>query len=240
MPAGSAPDDTGVILRVQQDGSAAPGNPFVPYCSVTTTQTCPNGTGCPAGQTCRTAVARYWAYGVRNSFGMAIDPATGDLWDTENGPGSFDEINRVAPGMNSGWTPIMGPDARDPEGVGNLFAMPGGASAYSDPEYSWLTPVAVTGIVFPSGGALGPAYDSVALVGDFNVGQLYRLPLNAGRTAFDLSGVSGLEDLVADSSMSAIWCGWAPASAASATWSVRRTDRSTSVRRRRRDLRCAR
>jgi glucose/arabinose dehydrogenase len=197
--AGSAPDDTGVILRVQQDGSAAPGNPFVPYCSVTTTQTCPNGTGCPAGQTCRTAVARYWAYGVRNSFGMAIDPATGDLWDTENGPGSFDEINRVAPGMNSGWTPIMGPDARDPEGVGNLFAMPGGASAYSDPEYSWLTPVAVTGIVFPSGGALGPAYDSVALVGDFNVGQLYRLPLNAGRTAFDLSGVSGLEDLVADS-----------------------------------------
>jgi hypothetical protein len=64
----------------------------------------------------------------------------------------------------------------------------------------------VTGIVFPSGGALGPAYDSVALVGDFNVGQLYRLPLNTA--AFDLSGVSGLEDLVADARASAIWCGW--------------------------------
>ncbi len=196
---GAAPDDTGVILRVQQDGSAAPGNPFVPYCSVTTTQTCPTGTGCPAGQTCRTAVARYWAYGVRNSFGLAIDPMTGDLWDTENGPESYDEVNRVVPGMNSGWTPIMGPDARDPQGVGNLFAMPGGASVYTDPAYSWLATVAVTGIVFPTGGALGPAYDSVALVGDFNVGQIYRLPLNAGRTAFDFSGVTGLEDLVADS-----------------------------------------
>jgi glucose/arabinose dehydrogenase len=195
---GAAPDDSAVILRVQQDGSAMPGNPFVPYCSGTTTQTCANGGGCPGGQTCRTAVARYYAYGIRNSFGLAVDPITGDLWDTENGPGSYDEINRVPPGFNSGWLPIMGPDGRDPEGTGNLFAMPGGASAYSDPEYSWLSPVAVTGLVFPSGGALGPAYDSVALVGDFNTGQLYRLPLNEARTGFDLADVSGLEDLVAD------------------------------------------
>ena len=195
---GGAPDDTAVILRVQQDGSPAPGNPFVPYCSVTTTQTCPSGTGCPAGQSCRTAVARYWAYGVRNSFGLALDPVTGDLWDTENGPGSFDEVNRVPAGLNSGWVPIMGPDSRDPEGVGDLFNMPGGASAYSDPEYSWLTPVAVTGIVFPSGGALGPLYDSAALVGDFNNGILYRLPLNTARTGFDLDDVAGLADRVAD------------------------------------------
>ena len=197
---GAAPDDTAVILRVQQDGSPAPGNPFVPYCSVTTTQTCPNGTGCPAGQSCRTAVARYYAYGVRNSFGLAIDPVTSDLWDTENGPDSYDEINRVPPGLNSGWLPIMGPDARDPEGTANLFNMPGGASMYSDPEFAWLATVAVTGIVFPSGGALGTAYDAVALVGDFNFGQLYRLPLNGARTGFDLADVAGLEDLVADSS----------------------------------------
>lgn len=198
VPGGAAPDDTAVILRVQQDGSAAPGNPFVPYCSATTAQTCPTGSGCPSGQSCRTAVARYYAYGVRNSFGLAVDPVTGDLWDTENGPGSYDEINRVAPGFNSGWLPIMGPDARDAEGVGNLFAMPGGASAYSDPEFSWLAPVAVTGIVFPTGGALGPAYDGVALVGDFNHGQLYRFPLDASRGGFDLDSVAGLADLVAD------------------------------------------
>ena len=60
--------------------------------------------------------------------------------------------------------------------------------------------MAVTAIVFPTGGALGPAYDTVALVGDFNTGQLYRFPLDAGRTGFDLSSVGGLADLVADSS----------------------------------------
>lgn len=200
IPAGAAPDDSAVILRVQQDGSAMPDNPFVPYCSVTTAQACPDGLGCPAGQTCRTQVARYWAYGIRNAFGLALDPLTGALWDTENGPGSYDEINRVAPGFNSGWLPLMGPDARDPQGTGNLFAMPGGASAYSDPEFSWLSPVAVTGIVFPTGGALGPAYDDVVLVGAFNTGHVYRLPLDAGRAAFDLGDVEGLEDLVADSS----------------------------------------
>jgi hypothetical protein len=181
---------------------------FVPYCSVTTTQTCPNGSGCPAGQTCRTAVGRYWAYGVRNSFGLAIDPVTGDLWDTENGPGSFDEINRVVPGMNSGWTPIMGPDARDPEGVGNLFAMPGGASAYSDRSTRgcrrWRSPASSS-----RAAARSDRLRFGGVVGDFNVGQLYRLPLNAGRTAFDLSGVSGLEDLVATARASATWCGWA-------------------------------
>ena len=195
---GAAPDDTAVILRVRQDGSPAPGNPFVPYCSGTTTQACPSGGGCPGGQSCVTRVARYVAYGVRNSFGLAIDPVTGFLWDTENGPGSFDEINLVAAGSNSGWVPIMGPDNRDPQGVGDLFTMPGGASAYSDPEFSWLVPVAVTAIVFPVGSALGPAYDGTALVGDFNFGNLYRFPLNAQRTGFDLSGFTGLSDLVAD------------------------------------------
>lgn len=198
FPGGPAPDDSAVVLRVQQDGSAAPGNPFVPYCSVTTAQSCPTGLGCPGGETCRTQVARYYAYGIRNSFGLALDPVSGALWDTENGPGSYDEVNRIAPGFNSGWVQLMGPDGRDPEGVGNLFTMPGGASTYSDPEFSWLSPVAVTGIVFPTGGALGPAYDDVALVGDFNHGQLYRFPLAAGRTGFDLSGVDELEDLVAD------------------------------------------
>ncbi|MDX2170886.1 MAG: PQQ-dependent sugar dehydrogenase [Deltaproteobacteria bacterium] len=198
-PSGAAPDDSGAILRVRQDGTAAPGNPFTPYCSVSTAQSCPAGSGCPGGQTCRTGVARLYAYGVRNSFGLALDPVSGALWDTENGPGSYDEINYVTPGFNSGWTPLMGPDSRDPEGVGNLFTMPGGGSAYSDPEFSWLTPVAVTGIVFPTGGALGPAYDQVALVGDFNTGQVYRFPLNQARTGFDLADVGGLEDLVADS-----------------------------------------
>lgn len=198
-PAGPLPDDTGVIFRLQQDGSAAPGNPFTPYCSQTTAMTCPDGTGCPGGEVCVTQVARYYGYGVRNSFGLAIDPVTGALWETENGPGNYDEINRVNAGFNSGWVPIMGPDARSAAGVDNLFHMPGAGVTFSDPEFSWLSPVAVTGILFPHHSVLGPAYDAVALVGDFNNGQLYRFPLNAARDGFDLADIAGLEDLVADS-----------------------------------------
>ena len=195
---GAAPDDTAVILRVEQDGSAAPGNPFVPYCSVTTAQACPGGGGCPGGETCRTQVARYFAYGVRNSFGMAFDPVTDELWDTENGPANFDEVNLVLPGLNSGWNQIMGPDGRDPQGLADLFNMPGAGVTYSDPEFSWLNTIAPTGIVFPNGSTLGAAYDAVALVGDANNGFLYRLPLNGARNGFNFTAFPTLQDLVAD------------------------------------------
>jgi glucose/arabinose dehydrogenase len=192
------PDDTSVVLRVQQDGSPAPGNPFTPYCSVTTTTTCDDDLDCP-GETCVTEVASTWAYGIRNSFGLALDPVTGDLWDTENGLFDYDEINRLTPGTNSGWERIMGPDARDPQGVGDLFDVPGAGSTYSDPEFSWLDTIAPAGIVFPFGSSLGVTYDDVALVSDTNNHALYAFPLNGARTALDLTGFSGVADLVADS-----------------------------------------
>jgi glucose/arabinose dehydrogenase len=192
---GALPDDRGVIFRVRQDGTPVPGNPFTPYCSVTTTQTCVNDAACGGGQTCQTRVARYYAYGVRNSFGLGLDPVTGSLWDTENGPASMDEINRVVPGMNSGWIDLMGPDSLDPDGTAGLFNMPGAGLTYSDPEFSWNNTVAPTAIVFPIGSSLGPDYDEVALVADNNFGQLYSFPLNPTRTGFSLGGV--LADLVA-------------------------------------------
>ena len=52
------------------------------------------------------------AYGVRNSFGLAFDPVSGQLCDEQNGDDSFDELNRVEPGANLGWIQIMGPVAR--------------------------------------------------------------------------------------------------------------------------------
>ena len=57
-------------------------------------------------------VQKIFAYGIRNSFGMAFDPRSGRLWEQENGDDSFSELNRVAPGMNSGWVQIMGPASR--------------------------------------------------------------------------------------------------------------------------------
>jgi glucose/arabinose dehydrogenase len=198
VPAGPAPDNTSVILRVRQNGTAAPGNPFTPYCSVTTTTPCASNANCPGGEVCRTEVARYYAYGVRNSFGMAIDAETGALWNTENGPESYDEVNRVMPGMNSGWVQIMGPDARSAGSIAGLFNMPGAGVTYSDPEFSWLSTIAPTGIALPHRSSLGPVYEDSVLVGDANFGRIHRFPLNAARTALDVGGIPGLADLVAD------------------------------------------
>ncbi|MDQ3847395.1 MAG: PQQ-dependent sugar dehydrogenase, partial [Thermoproteota archaeon] len=88
---GSLPDDTSVILRINPDGSPAQGNPFLEISRM-------NGN--------YANLSKYYAYGIRNSFGLAIDPETGILWDTENGPDGFDEINIVRPGFNSGWAMV--------------------------------------------------------------------------------------------------------------------------------------
>src|SRR5919199_1089311 len=85
-PNGPPPDGTGGILRVTQDGVAVQTNPL--------------------GNT--DPLNKYYAYGIRNSFGMDFDPVTKNLWDTENGPSYGDEINLVQPEFNSGWTRIQG------------------------------------------------------------------------------------------------------------------------------------
>ncbi len=101
---GAAPDDTSVILRLNDDGTIPADNPF----------------HAQGGN-----LAKYYAYGIRNSFGLAFDPLTNKLWMTENGPNNYDEINLVEPGFNSGWNQIMGPDSRDPQGTSDLFQVPG-------------------------------------------------------------------------------------------------------------------
>ncbi|MDE1830099.1 MAG: PQQ-dependent sugar dehydrogenase, partial [Thaumarchaeota archaeon] len=50
----------------------------------------------------------YYAIGVRNSFGLTVDPIAGNLWDTENGPDYGDEVNMVTPNFNSGWGIVAG------------------------------------------------------------------------------------------------------------------------------------
>lgn len=193
-----APDDTGIVFRVNQDGTAAAGNPFTPYCSVTTTQTCATTANCPGGQTCLTQVARYYAYGVRNGFGLEFDRANGALWITENGPADFDELNRVDPGNNGGWNRIHGPDALDPQNVSDLWPMPGAGITYSDPEFSWQVIVVPTGVVFPFATTWGTSYNGRVLVGTQG-GSIYSFPLNAGRTGLDTAALpAALQDLVAN------------------------------------------
>ena len=90
---------TGVILRLNPDGSAPKDNPFFDE-------------GAERGGQVGASLRKLYAYGIRNSFGMAFDPFSGDLWEQENGDDSFSEINRVRPGFNSGWVQVMGPLSR--------------------------------------------------------------------------------------------------------------------------------
>src|SRR5215217_7299544 len=134
IQSGDAPDDTGVIFRINpEDGSAAPGNPF-------------------EGDT----VDRYYAYGVRNSFGLAFDPITGVLWDAENGEDSYDEINIVDPGFNSGWKAIMGPISSAGVSEESLVQLTG--SKYYDPVFSWAESLGITDIEFLNSDNLGQKY----------------------------------------------------------------------------------
>ncbi|MDX1931828.1 MAG: PQQ-dependent sugar dehydrogenase [Capsulimonadales bacterium] len=137
----------------------------------------------------------WFSYGVRNSYGLTFDPLTGNLWDTENGPGTNDEINMVTPGMNSGWLTLMGPSSRNPTAVPRLLNLPG--SAYVDPKFTFLNPIGITALTFLANTRFGNAYQNGLLVGDNNNGSLYLFRLNAARNGFVLSG--DLADLVADS-----------------------------------------
>jgi aldose sugar dehydrogenase len=132
------------------------------------------------------------AYGIRNSFGMAFDPESEDLWVQENSDDAFSEINRVEPGMNGGWIQIMGPSARlaqfkeieltvggaqlqqirwpptliadtPAQALARLFMLRG--SHYSEPEFSWKFEVARGGIGFLNSRALGRQFEGNLFVG---------------------------------------------------------------------------
>jgi glucose/arabinose dehydrogenase len=141
----------------------------------------------------------YFSYGLRNGFGLALDPVTGYLWDTENGPDWFDEINLVLPGFNSGWATIQGPAAA-PENEGadpeeDLVDF-GGTGVYSDPKFAWQNTVGVTAINFLNSTRLGEQYANDMFVADINNGRIYHFDLNQDRTGLLLEGE--LEDGVAD------------------------------------------
>ena len=225
---GPEPDDahlTGVILRLNDDGSTPKDNPFF-------------RAGTKIGGEVGANVQKIYAYGLRNGFGMAFDPRSGDLWEQENGDDSFSELNRVEPGFNSGWGQIMGPPRRigqykaiettvtpmppDPfattyfglqqlrwsptniadtpqEARARLFMLPG--AHYSAPEFSWKFEVAPGAIGFVAGWGLGPQFEGdlfVAAARPFlEGGHLFHFNLTGNRRAFGTDDPR-LEDRVAD------------------------------------------
>lgn len=190
-PSISIPNNSSVIIRVNplMGSFMSSHNPFYPHHS---------------NNTKINLTEYYYAYGIRNSFGMDIDPLTGKLWNTENGEDNYDEINLVQPGFNSGWSKIMGPIQRNNNtSVSDLVMLNG--SHYSDPKFSWRLPVGVTDIEFLESSSLGDDLENNIFVGDINNGNLYFLKVDSNRSGidinnsvFDSGNEKGLQDLVVD------------------------------------------
>jgi glucose/arabinose dehydrogenase len=115
----------GKILRLDGDGSVPRDNPFGPDSPV-------------------------YAMGIRNSFGICFAP-DGTLWETENGPSEWDEVNRIEAGADYGWPTHLGP---------------GDAPGLTPPVFAWKEVVVPTGCLVQRDGSL--------LVGDFH-GDLHRI-----------------------------------------------------------------
>ena len=215
---GPAPDNahfTGVIIRLNSDGTTPTDNPFF-------------AAGASIGGEAGANIQKIFAYGVRNSFGMAFDPLSGNLWDQQNGDDSFDELNLVTAGQNGGWVQIMGPVNRlaefkqiettlgamtlqqlrwpptriansPAEALSRLFMLPG--AHYSDPKLSWKFALAPAGIGFLNSSALGAQYFGDLFMGFSEPepldGPLFRIKLSANRADIAVSDPR-LADRVAD------------------------------------------
>ena len=176
-------DGRGGILRITQDGKPV-GNGIL-------------GNNYPLNL--------YYGYGIRNSFGLAFDPVSKKLWDTENGPGFGDEINLVEPGFNGGWNKVQG--IWNPTGYSGGYIAPekpnnlvnfGGKGKYSYPEFIWNHTVGPTAIKFLSSDKLGKQYENDMFVASvIPNGNIYHFDLNAGRTALILN--KPLDDRIANS-----------------------------------------
>jgi glucose/arabinose dehydrogenase len=188
---GKAPDGRGGILRVTQDGQIVDGKGIL-------------GDEHPLDM--------YYAYGIRNAFGLDFDPLTGKLWDTENGPRWGDELNLVEPGFNSGWAKILGIwtviEMINEEGsreinkgeISNSVSAGlinfNGKGQYSSPELTWDETIAPTAIAFLHSDKLGTQYENDMFVGTVKDRLLHFKLDEPNRTELVLKGTLG--DRVAD------------------------------------------
>src|SRR5215207_1101150 len=215
---GPEPDDahlTGVVLRLNTDGSAPSNNPFF-------------NAGAAMGGEVGENIQKIFSYGHRNSFGIAVDPASGTVWLQENGDDSFSELNRLEPGMNAGWIQIAGPVDRiaqykeiettfggqalqqlrwpptniantPQEALARLFMLPG--AKYIDPAFSWKWEVAPGGMGFVNGTALGIQFQGDLFMGaatpNLEGGYLFHFNLTGNRKRIAVDDPR-LQDRVAD------------------------------------------
>ena len=137
----------GKVLRINADGSIPSDNPFVNN---------------------RAARPEIYSYGHRGALGLAVHPATGALWESENGPNGGDEINVIKPGLNYGWPYVS---------LGRTYPGPWqsgrgpGHEIFEPPVVYWMPAIAVSGLKFYTGDAL-PKWKGDIFVGALRTGEI--------------------------------------------------------------------
>ena len=147
----------GKLVRLDLEGNVPKGKPFVGQ----------------AG-----ARPEIWSYGHRNMQGMAIDPRTGKLWQSEHGPRGGDEINLPQPGKNYGWPIITHginySGMRIPEAIGSA------KEGMEPPYHVWEKSPGLSGMAFYTGRPGNPWNDSLFL-GSLAESNLIRLTLQGDK-----------------------------------------------------------
>jgi glucose/arabinose dehydrogenase len=141
-------DLSGKILRLRDDGKVPPDNPFVGR----------------AGYR-----PEIYTLGHRVPLGLAINPATGDIWDCENGPNGGDEVNILAPGKNYGWPEVS---------YGRYYGGPRvSTNPYREgmepPVIYWVPAIAVSGLTFYTGDRF-PNWKNNLFIGGMRQGEVPR------------------------------------------------------------------
>jgi glucose/arabinose dehydrogenase len=146
----------GKILRLRDDGTPAPGNPF-------------------EGKTGYRP--EIFTMGHRNSLGLALNPVTGDIWNNENGPYGGDEINIIKAGANYGWPKVsFGREYSGPK-------IPNFGEGTTQPVIFWAPSIAPSGMAFYTGSRF-PGWKNNVLVGAMLGGAAQGYP-HLERITFD-------------------------------------------------------
>ncbi len=136
----------GKVLRLKDDGTVPPDNPFVGK----------------AG-----ARPEVFTLGHRSSLGMAVHPGTGQVWQHENGPNGGDKINILKPGANYGWPFVSLGRAYPGNWQSEVFSKPG----IEPPVVDWTPSIAASGIAFYTGDRL-PKWKGDVFVGSLRTGEI--------------------------------------------------------------------
>jgi glucose/arabinose dehydrogenase len=149
-------DHRGSLIRINEDGSIPPDNPFVGQPNVK---------------------PEIYTYGNRNIQGMALNPCSGDLWSHEHGPQGGDEVNIMQPGVNYGW-PVITYGVN--YGIGTQIGEGTHKTGMAQPIYKWVPSIAPSGMTFYSGAPF-PRWQGNLFLGSLKFGLLVRLEVDGNR-----------------------------------------------------------